>query len=167
MDSGLLINILVVFFLALAGLIWLLVKRARRLAAEKKQMMFELGFYELPEPDPTLLEKIEKFQHYKSGISIQKIFKSNRGDCRLYIAEYKSGSKNSNFNRVALFVSSHLDLPRISLMPKPKLSGFLGSIVNSVLMKIIKKSLKEVLFSHDPDFNLKLCIPPIGWVLTD
>jgi hypothetical protein len=118
-------------------------------------MMFELGFYEETQAYPELIERIKGLQHQKSSVSSLKAFKSDHGDCRMYIAEYKTGSKDAAFKRVAIMVSSHLELPRISLMPKPKLSGFLGSIVTGFLVKLVKRNLTEVIFNHYPEFNTR------------
>ncbi len=121
--------------------IFALIRHSRRLMAEQKQMLQELGFTEVTAIDSELTAKVNRLRNIGRGnVRITKAYSRRQGYYTLYFLYVWTGSKSENSTQwTAAIVSSELDLPTFAISPALPIKGKLGEWLNSAITWAVQR----------------------------
>jgi hypothetical protein len=146
-------------FMALfAILIILAMRREKRRIQEKTEILAGLGFELVNPPDPAFVDRVVQLRtrwgRNQYSIRFCSVLKSWEYTAYVFDLWGRSG-KNTRLageNSMA-FISSELQIPRFSLMPKMKIPGFLSGMLNSLTEKLLAQHGGRVEFPDVPSFE--------------
>ncbi|MBK7141992.1 MAG: hypothetical protein IPH75_07930 [bacterium] len=121
--------------------IFALIRHSRRLMAEQKQMLMELGFSETTTPDSDLTAKVNRLRNIGRGnVRILRCYSRRQAYYTLYFLHVWTGGRSENSTQwTAAIVSKEIDLPTFAISPSLPIKGKLGSWLNSAVTWAVER----------------------------
>lgn len=138
------------------------IQRERQRIAEKSQLLSSLGYQIADPPNPEFVRRViglrSRWGHDRFRVRFCAVRQS--WDYTASVFDLWRTGKNTRLageNSVA-FVSSKLQLPRFSLIPRMELSGFVSGLVDSLTTKLVAQRGGRVEFPGNPVMQEKFIV---------
>lgn len=140
-----------------------MIKSERKRRDQKKYDSLVLGFQEIDNPPPWLVDRIlhlhQKIDHQK--LRVENVYEKADFDYELYLFDVWDDSGDSSdllHDPEIAVVSRSLDLPRFSLVPKVVQEGRLAHLANWLLDKLASRQGKKIPFESYPEFDRRYVV---------
>jgi hypothetical protein len=151
------IALLVIVFLGVFGgiLYWVIVSQ-KRARAEMQELTLELGFRPVGNAEAAIASQLLFLcRGMAQKPYVRNVFKREESECAVYLFDLFDSSSESTDplqgNGVAI-VSSQLDLPRFSVVPKAPGSGKVSILANRLLQRFALGNCAEIPLPGDTRF---------------
>jgi len=145
------------FVAAFAAAIVMTVRRQKQRIAEKTQILGGLGYEVVHPPDPTFVERVTRLRtrwgHEQYRVRFCAVRKS--WEHTSYVLDlWRRSGRNTRLagENTMAFVSSRLQFPRFSLVPRLKLPRVVSGLVDTLTEKLLVQHGGQVEFPDDPSF---------------
>lgn len=133
---------LALLIIAVAVLVFLfIINTAQKQRLARRRALEESGFYEVLDPDFSLVERIGAMRSIgQTKTVVQKLYYRSHGSYTIYVADILHGGDSSAGDRETfLLVSSDLSFPRLQIFPLAPLQGRVGKLMNRLVRYALER----------------------------
>lgn len=159
--------IVILILLVFAAIVALMFLQSSREIKKKDERLAQRGFTPIDPVPPEIVTRIIELQPRKpSNGQVTKLARKAINDGELYVFDLVIPSKNdsdTHYEDSVMVVSPTLRLPRLFLLPLPRLDGKWGGMVNSLVGGIMGMTgnftgMQRIQFPENPEFNQRFTV---------
>ena len=146
-----------------AGIVYLMIRAAKKDRAWKAEMARSLGFQPIEKPDQALTGRIIALHRHgkNSSFSLHNVFVRNTPEGQLYLYDLddNSGEDSSLIARMGVaIVTPGRELPRFIIFPRINMDSKLASFANRAIEWLASRSMEKVVMDDCPDFEQRYMV---------
>ena len=130
---------------------------ARRQAELSRQIRQRLGFIEIEQSDPALVERLNRIlEPDGGGVKVSKVFKRDYGSYALYDCRVLEGRNDKNADLKTVIVGRGWQVPSLRLAPRMGGEGRGWKLLNSLTLLAVKQGgFEPIALETSPEFTKK------------